>query len=192
MKYGTLVVLGLVIASSTIQSQAPELKRLVTLRSVSGRYVPMGLQKRDFRSAPTHGIQAALELAPFLRLVGATSWTDGESRNIVMRGFPRMRLWQYDAGAEFLSQNVAMGPVDVRPFVGIGAGARNYYYLDKGMTSIGYPAGYYALGAELQAGHLGLRVEGRTYLSIYHTPLEANQSYRDDATVTFGLSYRVF
>jgi len=195
MRYGRLTVLGLLFAASAAQAQQQKFavpRSRLELRPFTGVFVPQGEQRKDFSSSRASGFQLAYQFTPFAHVLASTSWTEGQAKNLAVREFPRARVWQYDVGAEFNSSATLSPSLLLRPFIGLGVGARNYYYPDKGVSKMLYPAAYYAVGSELMRGGVGIRLEGRSYLSVYRAPLEEQLFSRTDFMVTAGLTYHVF
>src|SRR6185503_17409615 len=138
MRYQAIVVAGILAAFSATQGQVVnqqtfQVKRTrLELRPFTGKYIPHGDQRRDFHSAPTNGVQAALQVGPWTHVVASASWTDGRSKLAALKYFPTTRLWQYDAGVEFNTVQPIGRRLLLLPSFGFGAGARNYYYPSKG------------------------------------------------------------
>jgi len=190
MRFGTIAVVGLLVAVSAAQAQRSQFEARRTrleLRPFAGMYVPQGTQSQDFKSAATYGFQTALEFTSFAHVLASAGYTDGRSKIGALIS-PKTQMWQYDVGAEFNALHELGSQFQLRPFVGFGAGVRSYKYEDKGISTKSSAAGYASLGSELQRGFVAVRLEGRGYLTHFNEPLNTQKFYRNDMYVMFGLA----
>jgi hypothetical protein len=160
------------------------------IRPYLGAYVPTGDQRDLLKDAVLVGAQASWRVIPQLALTGTFGWAPSKDR--VTPGDQTLDLYQYDIGAEARAQSWYNAAAwDFTPFVGLGVGGRTYNYRDLDVDSKTNVAGYGALGGELGFGRLGLRVEGRDYISRFE-PLTGNgdTKTRNDVTVAAGLTVR--
>lgn len=190
MKYGTIAVAGLLVAMSASQAQESQPIRL-EVRPFAGRYLPTGTQGEDFKPAPTFGLQGALELSSNFHVLASLGWTDGQSKigALIADG---TQMLQYDLGLEVNGMRELGTHYLLRPFAGVGAGARRYSYKEPGIAASTSPAGYGAVGSELQRGSVALRLEARGYVSRFTMPLNPEKHFRNDMSVMFGLAYHIF
>jgi hypothetical protein len=80
----------------------------------------------------------------------------------------------------------------MRPFVGVGGGARTYLYQGTGLSDRTCTAGYAALGTEFQLGATALRLEARNNLFCYKSPFAGLSSVtRNDVSLSLGLAYHI-
>jgi hypothetical protein len=161
------------------------------LRPYVGAYVPTGDQRDLLKDAVLVGAQASWRVIPQLALTGTFGWAPSKDR--VTAGDQTLDLYQYDVGAEARAPSwYSAGSWDFTPFVGLGVGGRTYNYRDldnvDAKTNV---AGYGALGGEVGFGRLGLRLEGRDYISRFE-PLTGNgdATTRNDVTLAAGLTVR--
>jgi hypothetical protein len=153
--------------------------------------VPTGDQRDLLKDAVLVGAQASWRVIPQLAVTGTFGWAPSKDR--VTAGDQTLDLYQYDVGAEARApawHNA--GSWDFTPFVGLGVGGRTYNYRDlddvDAKTNI---AGYGALGGEVGFGRLGLRVEGRDYISRFEPLIgEGDTKSRNDVTLAAGLTVR--
>ena len=190
MRYGTIAVAGLLIAMSAGRAQDSKPIRL-EVRPFAGRYLPAGTQGQEFKQASTFGLQGALELSSYIHVLASVGWTDSQSKNetLVLRG---TKMLQSDLGLEANAVREIGTRYLLRPFVGVGAGARRYSYKEPGIATSTSGAGYGALGSELQRGSVALRLEARGYVSRFNMPLVAEKQFRNDMSVMLGLAYHIF
>jgi hypothetical protein len=161
------------------------------VRPVVGMFVPTGDQHQFFRSSVLTGAEVALETAGPFHLVGSFTFTGPSFANQLREG-GHMHVYQADVGGE-LFQNFAVQPQwKFRPFVGAGLGVRMYDPVGVGNGTRIEPAGYAALGSELQSNKVAFRVEARDYLSRYRgfSGTESSKT-RNDLAVTAGLSFHL-
>lgn len=158
------------------------------LRPHVGVYLPTGAQRDDFEAATLLGMQGALELAPWVHLVGTASWTHGHARFAPLGDEDVTHIWQYDVGPEFNIRHEFENGWMLKPFAGAGVGARTYNYRAQGLMTRTCTAGYGALGTELQWDYVAFRVEGRDYLSCFENPRTGVKETRNDIGLTFGLA----
>ena len=189
MRYGTIAAAGLLIAMSAAQAQESKPVRL-EVRPFAGRYLPTGTQGGEFKQAPTFGVQGALELSSNIHVLASVGWTDGETKNetLALRG---TQMLQSDLGIEANGVREIGTQYLLRPFAGIGAGARSYRYKEPGVANSTTPAGYLTLGSELQRSAVALRLELRGYVSRFNVPLNDETQFRNDMAFMFGLAYHI-
>jgi hypothetical protein len=161
------------------------------IRPYVGAYIPTGDQRDLFKDAILVGAQGSYRFTPALALTATVGWSPTEDR--LTAGQETVDLLQYDLGAELRAPSWLQGESwDFSPFFGLGIGGRTYDYRDldnvDAKTNV---AGYGALGGEFGFGRLGLRIEGRDYVSRFE-PLTGNgeAKTRNDVAVAAGLTIR--
>jgi hypothetical protein len=181
--FTTALLLCASAASAQIIPRAPQ----VEVRPWAGARIPTGPQRELFGAEPVYGVQAAIELTPTLHLLGSFGWSPGQSKlDVADRG---VDVFQYDAGAEYNLMVPLTRTWDLKPFVGLGAGARTYRYDAEGLDSNSPLAAYGSLGTELQRGYAALRIESRGYLHGYTNPLTDEWDSRNEVDVSVGFAY---
>lgn len=179
----------LVLASLALGATALPAQTRVTpeVRPFIGVNIPTGAQRDVFADAPLLGIGGALQLRRNLHLVGTFAWVPSQTEYAVAED--NANIFQYDAGLE-LSVQRAMGTWLVRPFFGLGAGARTYAYQSELLANKTCAAGYAAVGSEFNLGAAALRLEARDNLFCYRSPIEGEDSHtRNDLGLSLGMSY---
>jgi len=158
------------------------------IRPYVGAYIPTGDQREVFTDAILVGAQGSYRFTRALAVTATVGWSPTEDA-----GRETVDLLQYDIGAELRAASWLQGESwDFSPFVGLGVGGRTYDYRDlddvDAKTNV---AGYGALGGEFGFGRLGLRIEGRDYVSRFE-PLTGNgeTKTRNDVAVAAGLTIR--
>jgi hypothetical protein len=161
------------------------------LRAFTGAYLPTGKQRDILKNAVVVGAQASYRVIPFMAFTGSFGWSPSKDR--VIPGDETLDIFQYDLGAEARATSFRrFGALNFTPFIGLGLGGRTYKYRDlDDIDSKTNFLGYGALGGELGFGRIGVRVEGRDYISGFK-PLNGTGETRtrNDITVAAGLTLR--
>jgi hypothetical protein len=156
------------------------------LRPYVGAYIPTGDQRTFLKDAVLAGGQFSWRFNPALALTGTFAWSPSKDR--LTPGNQTLDLYQYDIGAEARPSSVAQaGWLDFSPFVGLGAGGRTYNYRDLSVSTQTNFDGYGALGSDIGLGPVGLRIEGRDYVSRFTPATGGSAGTRNDVTLAAGL-----
>lgn len=189
------LVTAMLVSASALAAQeptdAPEPRpaRTPEIRPFAGAFVPTGAMRDDFRTATMVGLQVATEMSRDFHVLASAGWTHGHNRFGL--GSDRTDIWQYDAGVEASRSRPLASGWTVRPFLGLGGGARTYDYRVAGMKSRSCAAGYGAVGTEFEAGAMGVRFEARDYVSCFKSPVTGRRDTRNDLGLTLGVSYHM-
>ena len=179
----TAVFLMATASATAAQTTSPRPE----FRPFAGANIPTGPQRDLFSDAPMMGAQLALEIKPSLHLVGQFGWIPSQTTY----PFPDndVNVYTYDLGIEVMAVQPLGGTWELKPFIGIGGGARTYAY--SGMeTKQTCGSGYATLGTEFQLLPWALRLEARNNLYCYQSPFGAEESEtRYDLGLTLGLAY---
>ena len=190
MRYAIpIVALALSTLASGMQAQddadpgwKPELRPFI------GASIPTGAHRHAIRSDLLFGLQVAAELRPRFHVVGSLAWNPARTRHATVND--EVQVLQYDAGVEFSRVDDLARGWQLRPFVGLGAGARSYLYAAGALNDRTCAVGYGAIGTELQIGETALRGEARDNVFCYESPLDGVRSRtRNDVGLSLGLSY---
>ncbi len=83
-----------------------------------------------------------------------------------MGGEAKLDRFSYDIGGECrLPRMRTDAPVNVKPFIGIGAGARTSNFRNVDAATTTHAAAYASAGAEVGLGRVRLRLEARDYVT---------------------------
>jgi hypothetical protein len=176
-------------ANANAQNVASHGSNGFELRPYAGAFIPTGQQRDFLKDAVIVGGQASYRIVPQLAVTGTLGWSPSKDR--ITPGDQKLDVWQYDLGAELRAPSwLSSGAWDFTPFVGLGGGGRTYNYRDLDVGSKTNVAGFGTLGGELGYGRIGLRVEGRDYVSQFKPFTGGDSKTRNDVTVAAGLSLR--
>lgn len=185
MKRFTVLLAALALSAGSAAAQDTRAPVRPEFRPFAGVLIPTGALREDFKTAETFGAQLALEMSPRFHLVGSLGWTHGHHKFTATND--RTDVYQYDLGFEVNPFGPIGSSWELRPFAGLGGGARtNDYKADYATTTC--LAGYGALGTELQRGMVAFRIEGRNYLSCQESPVTGLKKTRNDVRLNFGLA----
>ena len=185
-----MLAAALLVAGSALGAQTTAPPFTPEVRPFVGAYVPTGAMRDDFKAATMLGAQVALEVNRYFHLLGTAGWVRGHNK--LGLASDRTNLWLYDAGVEGnLLRPIGTGWL-LRPFVGVGAGARTYDYRVEGMKTRTCTAGYGTVGTELEHRGVALRLEARDYLTCFKSPITGRSRTRNDLGLTFGVAYHVW
>jgi hypothetical protein len=184
---GLLIVLALLFASVRLLN-AQDVQPRGALRPFVGAYIPTGEQRDFLKDAVLVGAQASWDVNQNLGLTASFGWAPAKDR--VSVGDQTLDAFQYDLGIEGRAPQW-LGTSTFAPFLGAGLGARTYSYRDLDVDSRSNLAGYTAIGFDLDVGPLGVRVEGRDYVSQFK-PLTGggDATTRNDLALLAGLAVR--
>jgi hypothetical protein len=187
---GHRFVLAALLISSTSAYGQPSQRIRPEVRPFIAAYLPAGALRDEFKSATTLGLQGALEISPFMHVVGTVGWTNGHNKYASFSDDVTY-IWQYDVGTEFnLTRELGTSWL-LKPFLGAGAGGRTYDYQAVNVGTSTCAAGYGTIGSELQKGVMALRLEARNYFTCFKSPLTAEKKTRNDVGLAFGVAYHV-
>jgi hypothetical protein len=168
-------------------SQTPVLKP--EIRPFVGASIPTGTQRDFFGSSVVYGVQAALEVRETFHLLGTFAVAPATLK-VAGGNEDKSLMMQYDVGMEFDLVRPLGESWLFKPFVGVGAGARSYFYDDQDLIDRTGLSGYGALGVEFQIARTAIRFEGRDNVFTFKSPLPFEKSRtRNDVGFSLGLAY---
>ncbi len=169
-------------AAQTSTATTPGFELLVP----SGTVVPTGAQGDDMSRGNLTAVQLSFGLRPDLVLTSTVGWTRTTPRRLGPEA--RLHVFTYDAGVEYRAPRRASDRrVNLKPFTGVGLGARTHHYRDANIATSSTLAAYASAGGELGIAKVRLRLEVRDYLT-WGRPLGTGpRAARNDAAVLAGL-----
>jgi hypothetical protein len=192
MKEGSMkaVVLtaALALGASALAAQTPRLTP--EIRPFAGAVVPTGELRKLFVDAPIFGVSTAVELKPSIHVLATFAWVPSQDKYGLAQN--NVNIFQYTAGAELGFVTPLGGSWELRPFAGIGVGARTYAFQGVGLKDRTCFAGYGALGTEFQIARTALRLEARDNVFCYRSPISGVSSKtRNDVGLSLGVAYHL-
>lgn len=189
----TLITACALFASASVASAQMTPQRWLEIRPTGGAIVPTGTQRDVMKDGAMFGLQLAYQLQPAIHLVGSFGWTAADHKHIISSQILEKgtNLYQYDIGVEFNLIRAINQQWDLKPFLGIGAGARTYQYDEASLGRRTCQAAYGSLGTEFQTGRTALRMEARDYLYCYKDPVQNRQFTRNDVALSLGVAFHV-
>jgi hypothetical protein len=182
----SLIISSLLAAATPVAAQHAD--TLVTeFRPVVGAVVPVSTQRRLFKDSFLIGVQGAIELRPTLHLgasfsamVAATSRYPADNS--------KLHMFQYDVGIERGIERALNEGWHLKPYLGVGGGARRYKFADRTLKDGTCAVAYAAAGTEFQLGRAGIRAEGRVNTFCFKSPIPSGRATtRND--LTFAIAY---
>ncbi|MEO8561815.1 MAG: hypothetical protein ABI601_07050 [bacterium] len=187
---GLLVAQPRTAAAQTSAAQTtPARSSAWELRFTSGALVPTGNQRNILKDAQISAAQLSWLVRPSLAITTTLGWA--RSRDLASADTPKLDVFTYDLGLEARSVTwFADRAVTLRPFVGLGAGARSYNYRALEVDATNNLAGYGAVGSELGIGRVGVRLEARNYVTGFKPLVSAGTSdRRNDVVIMAALRF---
>lgn len=158
-----LAALAALCARPALAQGAQEARRFEVATYV-GAYVPTGNQRDVLDDAALVGLTASYDVSRYLALVGSFGWATTEVKGLAQSD---LYLFQYDVGLQGQYAIETGGGVTLKPFVGLGVGARTYSFRDLNVSSETDVAGYFAVGGSVEYRLATLSLTAREYVSAY-------------------------
>lgn len=190
MRRIAFVIAGLLTGATALSAQTTKIKP--EIRPFGGAVIPTGDQRELFKDAPMAGVQAAVELMPSLHIVGTFGWAPSQNKYAAALTQDNVNIFQYNVGAELGFVQPVAGDWELRPFIGIGGGARTYVYEAQALADKTCGAGYGAVGTEFQLARTSLRLEARDNLFCFRSPIaNVSSETRNDIGLSLGVAYHL-
>ncbi|WP_242393218.1 outer membrane beta-barrel protein [Anaeromyxobacter oryzisoli] len=154
-----------VLASLPAQARAQEKSRRFEIAPLVGAYLPTGGQRDMLDDSVLAGLTVSYDVIPYAAVVGAFSWAPTHAKGV---GNGDLDLFQYDLGVQGQLPIALSGDLTLKPFVGVGAGARTYSFRDLNVDSETDFAGYVSAGASLQYQAVAVSLTARDYLTPFN------------------------
>ena len=184
------VLFAVALSASAVTLSAQTTMPALELRPFAGASIPTGNQRDLFKDAALFGVSGAVEVKPTFHLLGSFSWADAKNKYNVSN--TNVDIFQYDAGMEVGLVRPMGASWELKPFLGIGAGARTYRFSSDQLSNKTCALGYGAAGSEFQIANVALRLEARDNVFCYRSPMVGEQSKtRNDLAFSFGIAYHI-
>jgi opacity protein-like surface antigen len=179
--------LALIFGSVRLIAQDVHVGSRAAIRPFVGAYLPTGDQRDFVKEAVVVGAQASWTVNSNAALTTSFGWAPTKDK--VSAGDQTVDQFQYDVGVE--ARAARLSTPKVTPFIGAGIGGRTYSYRDLDVDSKSNFDGYGALGIDAGVGRVGIRIEGRDYLSRFQPLTGGGETKsRNDVTLAVGLGMR--
>ncbi len=182
------VVVAAVLALAATTARAEEPARRWSIAPLVGAYVPTGDQRDLLDDSLLTGLTLSYDVHPNVAVIGSFLWAPTQTADL--RG-EDLDLFQYDLGVQG-QYPVALAPGwTLKPFVGLGVGARTYDYRDLDVSAETDFAGYLSAGAGLEYQAVELRLTARDYLSAFDgVGTKVDSTARNDLALFASVGYR--
>ncbi len=182
-----LAIAAAVIAFASTPARADEPSRKLGVAPFVGAFVGTGDQRDLLDDSVLTGLTATYEVTPYVAVVGAFGWSPTQVKGLRQD----LDLFQYDLGVQGQYPVALMDGWTLKPFLGVGAGARTYNFRDLDVDAETDFAGYVAAGANVEHGPLALGLTARDYVTAYDGLAgEADQTARNDLGLFASVSVR--
>lgn len=152
----------------------------------SGTMVPTGAQEDTVKRANLTAVQLSYGMRPDLVVTSTLGWARATPLGLGPEA--RLDLLTYDAGVEYrLPRRRTDRRINVKPFTGLGVGARTYSYRRVDVSTTHDLATYASAGGELGLARVRVRLEVRNYLTWATPAGSSGTTRRNDVAVLAGL-----
>lgn len=184
-----LIVVAALAALATTTARAEGDDRAVEIAPFAGAWIPTGDQRDLLDDAPLLGVTASWALHRNLAVVGTFGWAPSQVEGLGSEG--DLDLFQYDVGVQGQLPIAMAGGWTLKPFVGLGVGARTYSFRDLDVDAETDLAGYVAVGGKAEYGPVQLGLSARDYVSAFDgIGDEADSTTRNDLGLLASLGVR--
>ena len=178
------------IASTSLRAQATDTAARWSLLVPSGTMVPTVAQSHAIKRGNVTAIQIAYAPRATFAITSTFGWA--RSRDVATADDPKLDVFTYDIGAEARApQWLQARGMQLMPFIGAGAGGRSYNYRKLDIDATHNIAGYLSAGGEARIRRVGIRLEGRDYLTSFK-PLNGSGATRSGNDVVVMAGLRLF
>jgi hypothetical protein len=154
-----------------------------------GAYTPLGQQRHAFAVAPYYELAVLAVPLRRLALVASGGWAPTHDRENALR--TSVDVTDLQGGLEVRPFAIKRGASVLKPFVGLGLGARSYYYV-RDSINITSLAGYASLGLAYEYAATGFRMAASDHVSGYRNIADRSHGgTRHEVVVTIGLIARI-
>ncbi|WP_242360236.1 outer membrane beta-barrel protein [Anaeromyxobacter sp. SG17] len=183
-----LVITAAVIAFASTSARAEDPSRKLSIAPFVGAFVGTGDQRDLLDDSVLTGLTLSYEVHPYVAIVGAVGWSPTQVKALG----EHLDLFQYDLGVQGQYPVALAQGWTLKPFVGIGAGARTYSFRDLDVDSETDFAGYVSAGANVEHGAFGLGLTARDYVTAFDGLASAtiDQTARNDLGLFGSVSVR--
>lgn len=147
-------------AAQTAPEPSPAWEFLVP----TGGMIPTGAQRSALDRGALTTAQLLRVVQPALALTATLGWA--RSHDLASAGDNALDIIGFDLGTELRGTRWALGRgISLRPFAGIGAGARHYDHRHLALDASNKTTAYVSAGGEFGVRRVRVRLEARDYLA---------------------------
>ncbi|WP_242342140.1 outer membrane beta-barrel protein [Anaeromyxobacter terrae] len=181
------VITAVVIGLASTSARAEEPSRRLSVAPFVGAFVGTGDQRDLLDDSVLTGLTATYELHRYVAVVGAFGWSPTQVKGLG----EDLDLFQYDLGLQGQYPVALADGWTLKPFLGVGAGARTYNFRDLDVDAETDFAGYVSAGANVERGMLAVGLTARDYVTAYDGLAgEADSTARNDLGLFGSVSVR--
>ena len=167
------------------QSSLPT-KPGVELLLQTGRVSATGAQVAERKRTDLTALQLSYGLRPAVVLTSTVGW--GRTRPDARVSDTTLDMFTYDVGTEFrLPRRTGDGRFNVKPFTGVGVGARSYNERNADTATAHDVSAYVSAGGEIALAKVRLRLEVRDYLTWADPSGAVGSVRRNDVVFMAGI-----
>lgn len=155
----------LALGATTARADEPTAHKFSVAPYV-GAFIPTGDQRDILDDALLVGLTLSYDVHPNVAVVGSFGWSPTQVKGLGLLD-DDLDLFQYDLGVQGQYPVVVAGDVTLRPFVGVGAGARTYSFRQSGLSAETDFAAYVSAGAKAEYKGFELGLTARDYLTAF-------------------------
>lgn len=183
-------ILAAVVALGATSARAEEPVHKFSIAPYVGAYIPTGDQRDVLEDALLVGLTLSYDVHPYVAVIGSFGWTPTKATG-VGTAKEDLDLLQYDLGVQGQYPVAVGGGWTLKPFLGVGAGARTYSLRDVSVSAETDFAGYVAAGAKAEYKGLELGLTARDYLTAFDGLTgEESSSTRNDLSLFASVGLR--
>jgi hypothetical protein len=183
------VVAAAALATAPARADEEQLSRRLHVAPFAGAFVATGAQRHVLDDAVLTGLTLSYDLHPYLSVVNLVAWSPSQSKGLARNH--DVDLVQYDIGLQGQYPIEIGYGFTVKPFTGLGIGARTYSFRRLDVENETDFATYFALGAEVDHGSLTFSLTARDYLTVYDgMPMAVDAQARNDLALFASFGFR--
>jgi outer membrane protein with beta-barrel domain len=181
------LITAAVLAFGSAAARADEPARQLSVAPYLGAFIGTGDQRDLLDDAVLTGFTVSYEAHPYVAIVGAFGWSPTQVKGLG----EDLDLFQYDLGVQGQYPVALANGVTLKPFLGVGAGARTYNFRDLDVDAETDFAGYVSAGANVEYRQVALGLTARDYLTAYDGLTGQDESStRNDLGLFASIAYR--
>jgi hypothetical protein len=189
-KLVTAVAALVALVATPALAQEQEQARKFQITPYAGAFIPTGDQRDVLDDAFLTGLTLSYDVHPYVSIVGSFGWAGSQGKQTLTLD-QDLDVFQYDLGVQGQYPVALANGVTLKPFLGVGAGARTYNFRDLDVDAETDFAGYVSAGANVEYRQLALGLTARDYITAFDGLAgEADSTTRNDLGLFASVAYR--